>query len=616
MSQHIPPSEHDQVSVTVRWQDHDTSALAQTMPLQLDSDHGRIVVAPGRTVMVPRGHLLATAIDMHGKPVRIDLLVESGGVVEIPARAWTVADIAPLHTKSEAEDFVRPDRPLALVDLAFSVERWAPTGPPLAEQLRLQISREPGLLRISSESGWSAPLRLDMATRSTRSVEMAVPPVAPYESALIDLRAPRAWGARPAVTPSDPAARVLMAYIGAGEHAIAREMALALAHVKGQERCLNWAEPSFAQLLFGYAFAMSGDVTALRAWCRRTDSVRFLGADGVLLAAETAWRTGDDERAIALLTRASTMANPVMTMGLEIGVRLALVLASGRTRRVNFEALGPDGAALARLATDYSRRTTSGDPDAETVTTPASPSRALTLEGGRWWERSAWAVRFLVAQVRYQVRFRRARDLASVTVPAPATRDAMTSRASRRGLAAGPRRQARSEFDVREQPRSQVLGVHVNPSPEIVASTVDQLARRNFFAPLVAVVVTVWAGLLFGLIVSASLDEIAAEEAIAGPLAAVSAAVFFLLGVFVATGLLGRRTQELTEQAVRLEELSRAREEDALRGRALAATLQAEATGMTENVPGPLAAHARLSRALFGDLIGDVGVGGEHTAQH
>lgn len=76
--------------------------------------------------------------------------------------------------------------------------------------------------------------------------------------------------------------------------------------------------------------------------------------------------------------------------------------------------------------------------------------------------------------------------------------------------------------------------------------------------------------------------------------------VFVVLGVVMTMAVVGRRTQELSRQVQESEERARAREEEAMKGRALAAALQAESAG--DGSPSP---HAGLSRALFGDLIGE-----------
>jgi len=84
------------------------------------------------------------------------------------------------------------------------------------------------------------------------------------------------------------------------------------------------------------------------------------------------------------------------------------------------------------------------------------------------------------------------------------------------------------------------------------------------------------------------------------PLFIVQPGVFVVLGVATTMAVVGRRTHELSRQVQASEELARAREEEAMKGRALAAALQAESAGN-----GPPSHHARMSRALFGDLIGE-----------
>jgi hypothetical protein len=86
------------------------------------------------------------------------------------------------------------------------------------------------------------------------------------------------------------------------------------------------------------------------------------------------------------------------------------------------------------------------------------------------------------------------------------------------------------------------------------------------------------------------------------PLFIVQPGVFVILGVTTTMAVVGGRTQELSRKVRASEELVRAREEEAMKGWALAAALQAEGGDSDED--GPLNRHARMSRALFGDLIG------------
>ena len=171
-------------------------------------------------------------------------------------------------------------------------------------------------------------------------------------------------------------------------------MARALARAIADRDPVRWASPSFAQLLIGYACALSGDAGALAGWCRRTQAARFLGADGLILEAQSAWLLGQPRQATDLLVRAEA-ARPVMALGLGVAVRLAFRLAADPdSARVDFGRLKHGGEALARLVTSYSKVSAETDPLAATVTRPTSQRRPVSLEGRRWRQRAAWAIAY------------------------------------------------------------------------------------------------------------------------------------------------------------------------------------------------------------------------------
>jgi hypothetical protein len=115
---------------------------------------------------------------------------------------------------------------------------------------------------------------------------------------------------------------------------------------------------------------------------------------------------------------------------------------------------------------------------------------------------------------------------------------------------------------------------------------------------LVLVFVSTW---LAALAVAFVFEAVGKPEPLI-PLFIVQPGVFVLIGVAITMAVAGRRTQELSRQLLASEELARAREEEALKGRALAAALQAEMTD--SGGESPFDRHARMSKALFGDLIG------------
>ena len=443
----------------------------------------------------------------------------------------------------------------------------------------LKFERRGDLVRVSSEGNSSAPARLAMASPTTPARVMAVPLVAPDESALINLATRRSWGSRPSLVPHEVPPRLLLAYLSVGEYDIAGAMARALARALGEARTIRWAEPSFSQLIFGYAHALNGERQALASWCRRTDAARFLGTDGVILAAESAWqRRNRDEATRLRYVNAASMAPPVMSFGLEIGVSLALRLgASGGGGRIDFGRLGQSGEELTQLATDYSRISTRSDPQSATTTTPQSARTPVSLAGRNWRRRAAWRLTYLLTRVSYHDSLNSSTSVTSRRV-----------NLGRKNRDRRPPEYSREATVTDASKNAPAVGHMVSESQVGIAQPVGLLVR--YLAVL-------FAGAWLAVLVVAILFEAEGKPYPGALLLIVQPGVFVLLGVVVTMVVVGRRTQELSRQVQASEELARAREEEAMKGRALAAALQADSAG-----DGSPSHHARMSRALFGDL--------------
>ena len=389
----------DLARVAFRWSDEPQTFLARSVPFRVKAGPRQVVVAPSEPVEVPRGPVVVMAVVPAGRPFRFELTASGDGVLEIPQSAEAVSQRA---FEEQALTDTGAGKTAVTGPLAFNATRWSQALIPLPESNDLRFERGGDLVRISSEGSPSAPARLVMASPTTPARVMAVPLVAPDESAVINLATRRSWGSRPSLVPHEVPPRLLLAYLSVGEYDIAGAMARALARALGEARTIRWAEPSFSQLIFGYAHALNGERLALAAWCRRTDAARFLGTDGVILAAESAWRRRDRDEATKLLVDVASMAPPVMSFGLEIGVSLALRLgASGGGGRIDFGRLGQRGEELARLATEYSRISTRSDPQSATITTPQSARTPVSLAGRNWRRRAAWRLTYLLTRAGY-----------------------------------------------------------------------------------------------------------------------------------------------------------------------------------------------------------------------
>jgi hypothetical protein len=531
---------------------------------------------------------VATAVVPYGDPLRFELTASGDGILPIPQRADAVTQMA-----FEGQALTEKATGMTAVTgtLAFNATRWSQALTPLPESSDLRFERGGDLVRVSSGGSPSAPARLAMASPTTPARVMAVPLVAPDESALIDLAARRPWGARPALVPREVPPRLLLAYLSVGEYDIAGAMARALARAFGEAKTVRWAEPSFSQLIFGYAYALNGERRALAAWCRRTDAARFLGTDGVILAAESAWQRRDRNEATRLLSDAASMAPPVMSFGLEIGVSLAFRLgAAGGGGRIDFGRLGQRGEQLARLATGYSQISTRSDPRSATVTTPQSARTPVSLTGRKWRRRAAWKLTYLLTRLGYHYSLNSSTSVTSRRVDlGRRSQDRRPSKYSRGATVNEPSNAKSPPLEAREISLSEI------PSRREV-----QPETRSQWEVLVRYLVVLfsfaWLAVLGAAIIFAAVGKPQLEI----PLFIVQPGVFVVLGVATTMAVVGRRTQELSRQVQASEELARAREEEAMKGRALAAALQAESAG-----DGPPSHHARMSRALFGDLIGE-----------
>jgi hypothetical protein len=545
----------DWVRIRFRWPDEHEPMLERTLPLVLRAGRVQLVVAPGETAEVPPGPVVATAVVPGAAPLITELTPVDHDLLEVPFPASDVARA----TFGDSTTDKHPSR-AAQSSIALDVTRWADAAAPIPEDNQLTISRDGDLLRIGGHQEISAPLRLVLAGRQTPTQVIAVPRVALDEEAVVHIGFDRPWGARPALMPSDRASRLLLAYLSSGENRLAATMARALARAWAQGAVIRWASPSFTQLLIGYAYALGEDADSLASWCHRTQAARYLGADGVILTAQSAWLLGQSQQATELLASAEA-TTPVMALGLGVAVRLAFHLAAEPgSAQVDFARIGHEGEQLARLVTSYSKLSAATDPVADTVTRPTSQRRPVTLEGSRWRQRAAWAIAYLLTRLRLAHTFKQPTGIPPLLVSL--------------------QKRANQALDHR-----------------------GGAVRRTWNSWLfVAVPVTlVWAGILAAVVAYARSDSMIWDRLLV-PLQGFQAAVFAVAGAGLILTVVNRRSRDLEKRAEDSERRARAAEEQAMKGRALAAALQDEASSTV--VADPLAQHALLSRELFGDMIG------------
>lgn len=544
----------------------DQSPLASVLPVILQTENWERVVAPGQRVaeVAASTPVTAFAVVPGSVPLVAQLNPNSGGTMVMPFPATSVLADLPI---SEPPRHLRGS-------IAFGIDTWSNVAKSMTGTRELSISRRGDELVVAPQFRGelvSVPSRLVVASRSTPTRVVAVPALGPEEAAIVDLATERPFGDRPALTPSDPRSRLLLAYLGTGQYEIARVLAIHFAAALGEQRTLSWSEPSLAQLLIGYSLAADEDRT-LTAWCRRTQADQWLGVDGIILAASAAWEEQHPREAARLLTRAEQMGSPVMSLGLEIAVRLAYSLLAEEAQ----------SDALNRLVTAYSVLSTTSDPIADTVTTPTSHRRPVSLEGRGWAVRARWALTYLAVrqQMPHVVRSAAAKTI-DVVLGQPISRDSGQS--------------AAKTVDVLENPPA---------ASDSRQSTLHFGAAMNprLFAYFAFALVGSWL-VVVAAVVAVALNNNGDWERLVAPLGILEAAVFTLLGVAISDTRRGNQDEEharLLSQVEMSEHRLRDVQEAAMRGRALAAALQADSGGEPSF---DVIRHARLSRGMFGELV-------------
>ena len=529
--------------VRFAWPD-ESAPLARVLPVILAGDGVEYVVAPGQAVRLPYSRITAIALVPGSRPLVATLDLQAHGRLVLPFSTEAVAFGA------------NPKRNARRLTVAFDVGAWSasPLAPTQSPELALSLHGE--TLRVSSRKGedrTTASARLLVAARATPGRVVAVPLLGPGETADVDMATERPLGERPALVPSDARSRLLLAYLGAGQHEVAHAMAVQFARVLGEERPIAWSQPSLAQLLVGYSLAVADDEPRLAAWCRRTRSDRLLGVDGLVLAATAAWQQERPKQAAHFLLAAARAGAPSLSLGLVLAVRLAYELL----------AEGVEREPLNRLVTTYSVTTTRSDPLADTITTPTSSHQPLSLEGRGWIPRLRWALRYLAVRAQLPYVIRSTTNAVHVILDQPAAGE-------------------------------------LRASPWHFGGSMDSRLLRS----LALVLFAAWIMVLVAVVAMVALGD-ENWNGLVAPLGVLQAAVFTLLGVAISNAHRENDVEREFQQSRRLRESElrvREVEEEAMKGRALAAALQADAG---PSASSDLLRHARLSRGLFGDLLAE-----------
>ncbi|WP_370948825.1 hypothetical protein AB5J62_15060 [Amycolatopsis sp. cg5] len=428
-------------------------------------------------------------------------------------------------------------------------------------------------MTVDHLAGAPQAMRLEVASRRTPRRVLGVPPLGAAESVRVLWHRPHSSVARPRVEPDDPFGRHLMRYLLAGQHAAAAAAARTVERLRGAASTVNWSAPSYTQLLVGYAYALGGDRARLALWCRRTAAARTLGADGLALAAESAWRHHDDEATVRLLTEASRFAPPTLRFGMEIGLRLTTLIDGDRLGKEL------DLAPLEAVRRRYIALLVKTDASSATLSVPQTNVTSPDLSRASGPRRATAAARFAATVWRYRTIIR--------TSGVPNVRNGFLSR------------------------RATVMSVRKASADS--AGKGESTKVLGGAALWVAVfALAIWLLFSIYLLTMAGSSTDLTWTRLAWVFGSVEAVAFTAAGALFGTAVQRDRADKAESRADSAEDKAELHRDDATKGRALAASLQADtiAQGALKSLaPGQSSQddvrrrHADLARSLFGDLV-------------
>jgi hypothetical protein len=386
----------------------------------------------------------------------------------------------------------------------------------------------------------------------------------------------------PLIEPVDPRTRLLLAYLLQGDYAQARAAADAFIENLVREQPLLLSAPSYTQLVLGYAYGLGGPATALAKWCRRTEAAAALGADGMVLAALSASRSGSHEESISHLVECSKFDAPVLWLGTEIGIDLAETYLTANDDLSSFPSGTGVDVALKKLIVGWRRVQARTDPASPVVSIPPKSEHIGTLSHPSLFRRFLWTARYLMTRYRFGKIVRTQR---LIIAPLHALEDKMQE----------------SEATL----KSAVRGKGAAQAFALGLLLVAVLALLVAAASWMALNSTQWLQLAW-LFVSAQLILVAGWA------------------MYRSSSDAQRRIDEANGRRQEAEMAALSYQDQAMRGRALAAALMAQGvtaekmrnTSSTKgedvaassspfqaSAEGVTTAHAAMARELFGDLV-------------
>jgi hypothetical protein len=599
----------------------DVLTLLQVSPIDVVSAGESILVVPGESFDLPPGGSVSMTVELPRlKTFRAEspvpdgdkaiLSLDTDGVLEeLADRGVLTEESRALVPRTSRGDLPhrRYEITSVTVDVARGLRRLAPAAASRVARVAALASADSG---VAVSGGLPVSLSAKVASRKTPPRYMMLPFVGPAanECRVVPVT-PVGAATRLRVEPADPAATLLMDFLLAGKFAQASAAARAIERHRAGADMLDWARPSYCQLLIGYAYALGDDVERLEHWCRRTDAAGSLGTDGLVLAAEAAFQRLDLSGACRTIVRVAQAPPPLLLHGADIGLRIAGLLLADIEQPSGYakDPIAPQAAGLHEVRSRFTRLLFVADAASSPLSIPTAtdPKAALAVSRFRYtvrrilsWLISGWRQRYsVVSDHRKQKRRYVVGESMTVTNAADPAASGQANDAAKTtaGTAGGATAGAGS-------------------------STSMKLSGPALWMAIVAV--AAWLGFSIFLVAKAGTSdtEWARIAWVFGSIQAIAAAA---AGALFGTAVQQQNVSNAQQQATTAKQDADQQRDAATKGRALAAAMQAEspaqpagagdgpkamgpggAPGAGAEAAGALAErHAQLSRALFGPLI-------------
>jgi hypothetical protein len=594
----------------------DVLTLLKVSPVYVASGRESVLVVPGESFDLPPGESVSMTVELPRlKTFRADhpvpdadkavLRLDTDGILEELADSGVLTEksrfLVPRTSRGDLPHR-RYEITSVTVDVARGLRRLAPAAASLVARAAALTSAASG---VTVSGGQPVSLSAKVASRKTPPRYMMLPYAgqAANECRVVPVT-PVGAETRLRVEPADPAATLLMDYLLAGKFAHASAAARAIERHRADGDLLDWAGPSYGQLLIGYAYALGRDVERLEHWCRRTDAAGSLGTDGLVLAAEAARQRLDLSGAARTIVRVAQAPPPLLLHGADIGLRIVSLLLADIDHPSGYakEPLAPQAAGLEEVRSRFMRLLFVADAKSSPLSVPAAknPKAALAVSRFRYtvrrilsWLISGWRQRYsLVNEHRKQtLRYVVGESMtAANTVQPAASGQAGDAAKAGNGSAGNTKAGAGS----------------------------PKLSGPALWTAIVAV--AAWIGFSVYLVTraGASDTEWARIAWVFGSIQAIAAAA---AGALFGTAVQQQNVSNAQQQAATAKQDADQQRDAATNGRALAAAMQAESpapapgAGDGPRAMGPGGApgaesadalaqrHAQLSRALFGPLV-------------